>query len=468
MFIGRKYELNELETLYHSDTFQMPVIYGRRRVGKSTIIREFTKDKKCIFYTAIESGSQRNLELFSAAIYQALMPETEGLPPFTKYEDAFAFINRAAKKERLILVIDEYPYLAKSEKSISSLLQKHIDEYFKDSKLFLILCGSSMSFMEHQVLGYQSPLYGRRTAQFFIRPFDYLTSAKFIPNYCEEDKAIVYGITGGIPKYLELFDEKKNLRENIVALFLKENGYLFEEPANLLKQELRDASRYNSVIEAIAAGATKVSEIAGKTGLDVSAASHCLESLIELGIVSKESAVTEENNKKKTYYSISDAMFRFWYRYIPGGMDVILSKNGEYLYDEVIAETISDYMGIVFEQMCRQYLLRVNKENMLPLKILNVGRWWGNNPDKKREEEIDIVAYNMLKKQALFGECKFRNELLGTEVFDSLQEKAALLKAFSEKTFCLFSKSGFTESLKQKASKSVWLVSLKDMYVIED
>ena len=465
MFIGRQNELKELEALYESNNFQMPVIYGRRRVGKSTIIREFAKGKKCIYYTAIESSSQRNLELFSQSIYQVLAPKMEGLAPFQTYESAFSYINNVAKDERIMLVIDEYPYLAKAEKSISSILQKHIDEYFKDSKLFLVLCGSSMSFMEHQVLGYQSPLYGRRTAQFLIRPFDYLTSAEFVPAYNVVDKAIVYGVTGGIPRYLELFDDKKNLRDNIIELFLKESGYLFEEPSNLIKQELRDASRYNSVIEAIASGATKVSEIAGKAKLEVAATTHCLESLIELGIVAKESAITEENNKKKTYYSISDSMFRFWYRYVPMGLDAILSRNGDYLYDEVISDTLSDYMGIQFEQMCRQYLMKMNQEGRMSFKILNIGRWWGNNPNKKREEEIDILACNKIKKQAVFGECKFKNELLGEDVYNALKEKSELVKCFDEKIYYLFSKSGFTEKMRERECDEIRLITLEDMYV---
>lgn len=467
MFIGRQNELKELEELYVNDGFQMPVIYGRRRVGKSTIIREFAKGKKCIYYTAIESSSQRNLELLSQSIYQTLAPEIEGLAPFLTYESAFSYIYNVAKKEKVMLVIDEYPYLAKSEKSISSILQKFIDEYFKNSKLFLVLCGSSMSFMEHQVLGYQSPLYGRRTAQFLIRPFDYLTSAEFVPAYNAVDKAIVYGVTGGIPKYLELFNDKKSLRDNIIELFLKESGYLFEEPSNLIKQELRDVSRYNSVIEAIASGATKASEIAGKVKLEVATITHCLESLIELGIVAKESAITEENNKKKTYYSISDSMFRFWYRYVPKGLDVILSRNGDYLFDEVINDTLSDYMGIQFEQMCRQYLMRKNAEGKLPFKVLNIGRWWGNNPHKKREEEIDIIACNMIKKQAIFGECKFKNELLGEEVYNALEEKAELIKCFDDRVYYLFSKSGFTEKMRERESERIKLITLEEMYRVE-
>lgn len=466
MFIGREYELQELDTLYRKESFQMLVIYGRRRVGKSTLIREFVKNKRCIFYTAIESSTKRNLELFSQTVYRALDMEMTGLPGFASFDAAFSYIAKKAQNERLILVIDEYPYLASSDKSISSLLQKYIDETFSNGKLFLILCGSSMSFMEHQVLGYQSPLYGRRTAQFLIRPFNYRTSGEFVKEYSCEDKAVVYGITGGIPKYLELFDSKKTLRENIIDLFLKENGYLFEEPSNLLKQELRDSSRYNSVIEVIAKGANKVSEIAGKTQLETSTVVHCLDSLIELGIVSRENAITEENNKKKTFYRLEDSMFRFWYRFVPNGMDAILGKNGDYLYDEFIEKELSDYMGRVFEHMSCQYIMLKNKQGELPFKILKVGRWWGNNPARKREEEIDLIGINMLTKQALFGECKYKNEIQGKEILASLVEKAELLPVFKQKFYILFSKSGFTQALKEQLEEDIILVTLADMYEV--
>ena len=464
MFIGREYELQELNMLYEKESFQMPVIYGRRRVGKSTLIREFVKDKKCIFYTAIESSAQRNLELFSQTVYRAFNLEMEGFSGFSSFDIAFSYIAKRAVEERLILVIDEYPYLASSDKSISSLLQKYIDETFVNGKLFLILCGSSMSFMEHQVLGYQSPLYGRRTAQFMIRPFDYRTSGKFVKEYSNEDKAVVYGITGGIPKYLELFDSKKTLRENIIDLFLKENGYLFEEPANLLKQELRDSSRYNSIIEVIAKGANKVSEIASKTQLESATVVHCLDSLMELGIVAREYAITEENNKKKTFYRLEDSMFRFWYRFIPNGMDAILGHYGDYLYDEYIEKELPDYMGRVFEHMSMQYLMHKNMQGELPFKVLKVGRWWGNNSAKKREEEIDLVGINMMTKQAIVGECKYKNDVQKPEILTALKEKAELLPMFTQKYYILFSKNGFTRTLSEAQDYSVLLVTLENMY----
>ena len=208
MFVGRKNEREELERAYQTDHFSMPIVYGRRRVGKTRLLREFSRNKECIFFTAVESTKERNLELFSSAIYRTLAPDLSGATAFQRFEDAFQFIYDRAKERKILCIIDEYPYLAGASKEISSILQTAVDSMFSQCNMMLILCGSSMSFMEEQVLGYQSPLYGRRTEQYRIRPLSYRESAEFVSGYSEEDKALVYGFTGGIPKYLELIDEK--------------------------------------------------------------------------------------------------------------------------------------------------------------------------------------------------------------------------------------------------------------------
>ena len=251
MFVGRQRELNKLESMYSSAQFELAVFYGRRRVGKTTLINEFCRDKETIFFVASEATGQENLKQFSKAVFQTVNPNAPS-PSFSSYDELLTYIDGICMERRLILVIDEYPYLASSYKAISSLLQAHIDHSWQNSQLFLILCGSSMSFMEHQVLGYQSPLYGRRTAQFKIHPFTFFETRAMCPSFSSEEQAILYGITGGIPEYISRISSKLTLDENIVELFFTESGRLYEEPSNLLKQELRDPSTYNSVIGAIA------------------------------------------------------------------------------------------------------------------------------------------------------------------------------------------------------------------------
>lgn len=465
MFIGREKELADLNALYDTDKFQMPVIYGRRRVGKSTLIRKFVEDKRAVLFTAIESTSERNLELFSRSIYKTLLPTMTKMPPFQSFEAAFDFLTEYTKKERCVVVIDEYPYLAASDKSISSRLQSYIDGEWKDSKMYLILCGSSMSFMENQVLGYQSPLYGRRTAQIKLLPFDYLTSACFVPNYSEEDKALVYGVTGGIPKYLELFRPELTVYENIIQLFFDSSGYLYEEPGNLLKQELRDVSTYNAIIEALASGAVKVNEIVTKVHSDTATVSYCLKSLISIGIVEKCAAITEEDNKKKTSYVICDNMFRFWYRFVPNGIDLILMQYGKNYFEESVLPKLPDYMGNTFEEMCRNYLQQISVQGKLDFTITKIGRWWGTNPKLRQEEEIDIVGVNPLTKCVLLGECKYQNQGIHLETAQKLMERGLLITQYPNKSYVLCSKTHFTDEVKRFAKENkIMLVTLRDLY----
>lgn len=465
MFAGREKELEEFEKLYKTKTFQMVIIYGRRRVGKSTLIAQFTSNKRTVFFNAIESDSKRNLESFSQSLMKLRGVKAE--LSFSGWEQAFDEMAALARKP-LVLVIDEYPYLAQAERSISSILQHYCDTAFKNIPLMIILCGSSMSFMENQVLGYKSPIYGRRTAQMKIKPFDYRDSAVFVPRYRLTDKALVYGITGGIPKYLELFDDTLPLKQNVIKLFLSSAGYLYEEPSNLIKQELREPIKYNLIIEAVAKGASRLNEIATKTGLDTAAASNYINSLISLGIMQKETAVTEEKNKRKTIYRLADTMFVFWYRYVLGNEFSIHSGDAESLYTNEIEPDLNRFMGSIFETMCRQYLTRENsrKASILPFTIRQMGRWWGTNPATKSEEEIDIIGVNEKSSSALFCECKYRNDLADIQILNSLIEKSQRWQGYKHKFYMLFSKSGFTKSLVSEAhkSKNIRLVGLKDMY----
>ena len=242
MFVGRHAELQKLRSLYQEDAFQCAVIYGRRRVGKTTLINEFVKDKDTVFFTGLETNSRENLENLSQSIYN--LQQRDGIAPvFPTFKAAFDALYEIAKENHIVFVIDEYPYLARSYQGMSSLLQLQIDEKYKHSKLFLILCGSSMSFMENQVLGYKSPLYGRRTAQFKVRPFDFFETKEFYTGFDSYDLATIYGITGGIPQYLAQMNDKLSVEENIKMNFLNASAYLFEEPTNLLKQEVREIGR---------------------------------------------------------------------------------------------------------------------------------------------------------------------------------------------------------------------------------
>lgn len=462
MFVGRHQELKKLAKMYSTNQFEFAVIYGRRRVGKTTLIREFCKDKKAIYFIAREANNQSNLENFSRDVFAVTSKESAGNVIFADWEKAFQYIYEVSMNERIILVIDEYPYLAGSNRSISSIIQAHIDMNLKQSQLFLILCGSSMSFMEYQVLGYKSPLYGRRTAQFKIKPFTYYESAKLVTGFTPEENAVLFGITGGIPEYLCRVNMNISVRENIEDLFLSESGYLYEEPVNLLKQELREPSTYNGIIEAIARGASKLNQIATMNGMESNKCSKYITALIALGIVKKEKPLNETPSRKSIYL-LDDQMYRFWYRFIPKNMSSIVSGLSHIVYDKAIAPQLSNYMGLTFELICTQYLIKENARLSLPFVFGRIGRWWGNHPAKKRQEEIDILAVD--NENAIFGECKWRNELVGVDIYNELLEKSKILKQYKNKYYFLFSKSGFTTELKEKAKElNIELVDLERIY----
>jgi len=445
MFFGREDELKKLNEMYTSGRYECAVIYGRRRVGKTTLIKEFIKDKKAIYFLAREADGGVNLAGFSNDVYAVTAKELKGNAFFADWEKAFDYIYQISKSERLVLVIDEFPYLAGGFNPISSILQAHIDNAWKNSKLFLILCGSSMSLMEKQVLAYKSPLYGRRTAQFKVLPFSFFGSLPFLEDFNKEEKALLYGVTGGIPDYLIKINPAKSVRDNIIDLFFTPSGHLYEEPSNLLKQELREPSTYNGIIEAIADGASRLSEIAGKCGLESNKCAKYLKSLISLGIVKKELPVTE-NTSKRSIYLLDDMMFRFWYRFVFSNMSAIVLGLGTAIFEEEVKQNLSAYMGLIFEDICRQYIIEEAKRNTVPFLPGKIGRWWGNNPKEKRQEEIDILTFR--KDNALFGECKWTNSPVGVNVLIDLKRKGELF-AFKNKWFWLFAKNGFTASLAQ-------------------
>ena len=464
-FVGRDREIKKLHTLYQDEGFQFVVIYGRRRVGKTMLINEFLKGKRSAYYMAVEGTAKENLTGISKALL------TEGasdfyMPEFSDFESLLLYIDHLCKnsdgQERLVIAIDEFPYLAASYPAISSMLQSHIDQCWKNSNLFLILCGSSMSFMEEQVLGYKSPLYGRRTAQFKLHPFSYFEAKEMLSEFSTEEQAVLYGVTGGIPEYLSRIRSNQSMDDNIKELFFDESGRLFDEPGNLLKQELQDPSSYHSIITAIAGGASRLNEIATKTGLASSGCSAQIQSLITLGIIKKETPLTEGIKSRKTLYTLEDFMFLFWYRFVRPNLSGIMRGIGETIYEVSVKPQISHFMGYIFEEICKQYLYLPQIYMTLPFPAGEFARWWGNNPKKKRQEEIDLMAENGL--EAIFGECKWRNELADVDILETLQERSGLFH-YQKQSYMIFSKTGFTEKLKlrEKEEENVRPISFEDM-----
>lgn len=326
-------------------------------------------------------------------------PDMESAPEFRSYEAALDERTALSKEKRIVFVINEYPYLAKAKPAISAMLQHVIDHKWTEYKMYLILCGSSMSFMESQVLGQESPLYGRRTGQFKIEPLDYKETTVFHSNLSAENNSLIYGITGGVPHYINKLGVRDSVDEALLDNFFDRSSYLYEEPGNLLKQELREPAIYHAIIKAIAEGASRMNDIKMKVGEENSLVSKYLKTLIDLGIVRKETPITEKPGKK-TIYLLADNFFRFWYRFVPVNMSAIDSGRIAKTYPHAVKRYLPDYMGLIFEKMCREYLLYYSDK--LPIELSEIGQWWGTDPKKKGRYRLissaHLLSANFAKK----------------------------------------------------------------------
>ena len=471
MFIGRERELASLKEFYEKDGIGMTVIYGRRRIGKSTLITEFLKNKKNIFYTATKVGKNRNLELFSKQVLELLMPGVENIS-FNTIEAVFDFINKNIGDDKVVLAIDELPYWAEKDEALLSVLQKYIDTVWQDKNLKIILCGSALSFMENKVLSEKSPLFGRRDSQIKLEAFDYLDAAKFVPGYSNEDKAICYGITGGVAKYLAMIDTTKNLDENIVRLFFRKDGYLYDETRNLLTQEFTDITIVNNIVEQIASGVNTLNVIAGKIGEKEQTVLYSLEKLMNVGLIEKKKCITDEKNKKKTQYVLKDYMFKFWYEFIPKATSVIEMGQGEIYYQKAVKPYLHSFMGAVFEEMCRYYTLKQGITGEYGCFVTSVGTWWGvenfidkNSNIKMQSADIDVVALSEIDKKAVIGECKFKNEKIDKGIYETLIRRGKLITAkYKVSKYIFFSLSGYTDWFESMSDEDVLLLTLDSLY----
>ncbi len=460
MFIGREQELASLNKLYESDKFEFVVIYGRRRVGKTALINQFIKDKKAIYFMGVESNAKQNLENLSKNIMEystGVQVDTS----FLSFQAALEYVFQLAEKERLILTIDEYPYVARSSKSLASTFQLLIDKCKDNSKLMLILCGSSMSYMEDHVLAYKAPLYGRRTAQMKILSFDFADTCRYFKNFSDEDKALIYGIVGGTPQYLLQMDDRLSVEDNIKNTFLNQTSSLFEEPENLLKQEVREPAIYNAIITAIATGASRMAEISTKVGESTSVCATYLKNLMALGLIKKETPYGEKTSRKSIYV-IDDNMFRFWYRFVPENNSIIARGAADLAYRR-IEPYLSDYMGKVFEEICKQYLWNLLLSGESPVEFKELGRWWGTDPSTRSQTEIDIMG-EQDKDTALFGECKWTNEKVDVGVLETMVKRSQMFH-YKKMYLYLFAKSGFTKGCVERMNElqNVTLVTYADI-----
>ncbi len=480
MFIGREAELQFLENRYRAAGGQLVVLYGRRRVGKTETLKQFCKNKPHVFFACRECTDKLQLKSFSDKLLKEDIPAKKYISGFADWDQAFRAVTELPYGEaRKLLVIDEFPYMCKGNAGIPSILQNLWDDVLKDENVMIVLCGSAMSFIERELLAEKNPLYGRATGIYKMTEMGFYDAVKFFPDYSDRDKVLAYSVLGGIPHYLRQFDPKLSLTDNIKQNILTKGCALYSEVDFLLRQELRETPIYNSLIEAVALGNTRLNDISQKSLVDDTAkTSIYLRNLIELGIIEREFSVEagtkERANTSRGSYKLTDNFFRFWYAFVFTNYSDLEAGDVDGVYDYAIKPMLHEFAALTFEDVCRQFVRELQKENALPFRYTQMGRWTGKTtvrdsekPEGMRiaETEIDIVAVSRGLKDYLIGECKFKGRPFSYgEYLDTVcklypqQEKANFY-------YALFSESGFDEKVQSEAAENgrLTLYSLADI-----
>ena len=478
MFIGRETELKFLEDKYKEKRAQLIVLYGRRRVGKTETLREFCKGKPHIFFSCTQTTDRVQLAKFSKQILREDIPAKQYISEFEDWEKAFrAILDLPYGEKKKLIVIDEFPYMCRGNKSIPSILQNLWDTAFKDSNVMIILCGSAMSFIEKELLAEKNPLYGRATGIYKLKEMGFYDAARFFPDYSERDKVLAYAVLGGIPHYLNQFSPELSLAENIRRNILTKGSVLYSETDFLLHQELRETPIYNSIIEAVALGNTKLSDISQKSLVeDTSKTSVYLKNLIELGLVEREFSVDagtkERANTNRGTYRLTDNFFRFWYAFGFANLSQLEDGDAEGVYEYLVEPALHEFASPVFEDVCKEFVRELQKKNALPFRYAKMGRWTGKTTVRDKEAqnglrvaetEIDLLTVSRGAKEYLVGECKFkRSPFTYSEYLDTVA-KLTPLKERAKFYYALFSESGFDEKIMSEAGKQeeLYLYNLK-------
>ena len=447
-FIDRERELAALNEQYAADGASFVVIYGRRRVGKTTLIKEFMKDKKALFYLAKEELESDSMKRFAETLADYTGQEYLKNANFERWQDLFDVFIKHDQKEKKVLIIDELPCLVDINPAFPGILKWCWDEKLQDENFMLILSGSLVNMMEKHALNYNSPLYGRRTGQIKLKQIDFMHYDKFYEGMPYRDLVEHYAVTGGVPRYIELFDPKKALFDEVSRLMLTSDGLLFEEPEFLLRHEVEEIGSYFSIIRSIAAGNHRPSKISADIGVKQTSLPKYLKTLMDLDILEREVPVTENNPEKSktSLYRIKDNYLRFWFRFVypeRGRLELGLS---DYVLERIKANFIDNHVAYIYKTVCRSELWRLAIAGAA--RFNKLGRWWNS------KAEIDIVALDSAGDDILFAECKYRNQMLDTDVFYDLLEKKDLVmwkNGKRKERFVLFSISGFTERLRALA-----------------
>lgn len=480
MFIGREAELRFLENKYESDGGQLIVLYGRRRVGKTETLRQFCKGKPHVFFACRECTDKLQLRNFSERMLREDIQAKQYIDCFADWDKAFrTVLDLPYGDAKKLLVIDEFPYMCKDNAGIPSILQNLWDEVLKDANVMIILCGSAMSFIEKELLAEKNPLYGRATGIYKMTEMGFYDAIKFFPNYSDREKVLVYSVLGGIPHYLRQFDPERSLADNIKQNILTKGCVLYSEVDFLLRQELRETSLYNSLIEAVALGNTRLNDISQKSLVeDTSKTSVYLRNLMELGIIEREfsidAGIKERANSSRGTYKLTDNFFRFWYAFAFANCSDLEAGDADGVYTYAIEPLLHEFAAFTFEDICRQYVQELQKENVLPFRYAKMGRWYGKTTVRDTaqekgfriaETEIDIVAVSRQMKEYLIGECKFKGRPFRYSEYLDTCAKLTPQKEQADFFYALFSEEGFDDKICEEAKQgqNLHLYTLNDI-----
>lgn len=449
-FVDREQEMATLQSEYERDGSSLVVLYGRRRVGKTTLISEFIKNKKALFFLASEESESQNRLAFQEKAADFLNSDLLKNVEVKSWDVLFRAIMDTHFDSKPVIVLDEFQYLGKSNPAFPSVFQRIWEEILKDRQVMVILCGSLISMMQSQTLAYDSPLYGRRTAQIRLKQIPFAYYHEFFPEKSRKELIEMYAVTGGVPKYIELFSQSKDIYSAIETCVLNRSGYLYDEPHFLLQQEVSEVGSYFSIIKAIAAGNTKLSAIAGVLEVKSTSLTKYLKTLIDLDILEREVPVTEDSpeKSKKGLYKIKDNYLRFWFAFVYPNMSFIESGHGRIVMDKIRKGLVRNHIAFVYEDVCAERMWEMNAQSAWPFYFSKLGRYWDS------KEEIDIAAIDPDGKNLILGECKYWQEPVGVSVLRELEAKAKTVSWEKEKRktwFVLFSVNGFTEELRAEA-----------------
>ncbi|MBM3268571.1 MAG: AAA family ATPase [Candidatus Sericytochromatia bacterium] len=454
-FVNREAELAFLRSVRERGG-GLVVVYGKRRVGKTALVRQFTTDVPHVYFLADKAPESAQLQALSEQVGLLFEDEFVRTRGFGTWTDAFRYL---AGKGRVVLVIDEFPYLIETNAAIPSIFQKGWDEYLQGSGVLLILLGSSIGMMETEVLGYRSPLFGRRTGQLLVTSLSFWDLREFCA--CPPEELMGrYAILGGMPAYWLRFDPHASLWANIAENVLQPEAYLYGEPEFILREELREPRNYFAILRAISLGKTRPGEIVNETGLDKNLVGKYLSVLTDLRIVRREVPVTEwsAEKSKRGVYLIDEPFFRFWFRFVFPNRSFLEERRPEYVLDHKIKPALDLFVSQAFEDVCRAY---VRKGWLEGPHFEQVGRWW------TKEAEIDVVALAEDAGTMLVGEAKWSAKPVGIAVLEGLERKAARVPwraGRRQERYVLFSRGGFTRELRDRARREgVRLVDLADL-----